>query len=226
MRERVIRYDSSLEFPWDNLEIPWFQRGINQTHVNDIMDHIKSSEKDLYIGVIEIAKYLGKYYVIDGQHRLMAIKNMSNVVIPFHVLEITVNEEEDMVRIFQLRNKNTEIPKFLKKKVPEKLYVDIHRKMVSKYTDMIKDEGCNRPHINMTFFLQKLKESTLFGFINGIKQFEIIIDFINKECKAKAMADKTFTERMRAKAEKYDCWLGYDKNYSYLSDMDKYKKLL
>src|SRR5881398_3099636 len=80
--------------------IPSIQRDLISTHVSRLREHIReeiSNGEDPIFGTISIADYNGKYYIIDGQHRLKAIEEeykINNTIVPFNAVIYNVTNKE------------------------------------------------------------------------------------------------------------------------------------
>lgn len=156
--------------------IPSFQRPLDKKVVHDMKKHIKMQNKKgkkPYFGVIDICVFGDLKYVIDGQHRFEALKSYEET--KFDVIFYYVEEYDEMLEIFKLRNMNVEIPSYIKD-----VFTDFERNLlidIQNYISNIlgfKAGSKNRPHINITNLMDKLSEDNFLenNSINNLKSFE------------------------------------------------------
>jgi len=236
-------YNSYIDFPNDILEDASFQRNIIDEHVDKIIDYIIESYDrgiEASLGCIELAHYSGRIYVIDGQHRLAAYKKAwlkHKCITKIHTFNYFVYDYDEIESIFMLRNKNYEVPAYIKKLKGKhtRILKDIERFLTKEWPRIFTTKAnCNRPTINIDKFMKKIMNSGLLNLAQKIDEFVIVVRYINDECKnlvlsgGNAMKKYKITENMLTKMKNSDCYLGYDLDLCYLEniDMDKYRKLL
>ena len=59
---------------------------------------------------MEIGYLYNEFYLIDGQHRLAALKNTNLINYIFEIHLTIVNTNEELKNLFKLINQNTQIP--------------------------------------------------------------------------------------------------------------------
>lgn len=91
------------------IKCPDFQRLLNNDKVEEIEEHLKHNPLFPII-VLEIGYLYDEFYLIDGQHRLAALKNINLVNYDFEIHLTIVNTNEELKNLFELINKNTKIP--------------------------------------------------------------------------------------------------------------------
>ena len=91
------------------IKSPDFQRILNNDKVEEIEEHIKHNPLFPTI-VLEIGYLYSEFYLIDGQHRLTALKNTNLINFIFEIHLTIVNTNEELKNLFKLINQNTQIP--------------------------------------------------------------------------------------------------------------------
>lgn len=94
---------------YDLIKCPDFQRVLNNEKVKEIEEHIKNNHLFPIIS-LEIGYLYDEFYLIDGQHRFCALKNVNLNKYLFEVHLTIVNSNNELKRLFELINKNTAIP--------------------------------------------------------------------------------------------------------------------
>ena len=183
------------------IHIPSFQRDINTNIVKNIKDHIlkfKSLNKSPILSVLDFALYQGIYYIIDGNHRLNAIKELceENIIIPFYVYVYEVESFEEMKEIFIIRNSGIDVPNYIinppfDKKELINTIKQYLTKIKNKNGDYIfkypssKSTRVNRPYVNIDIFLTNLINCEFFIKIYNIESFISCFNSININIKKK-----------------------------------------
>ena len=149
-----------------NLKIPNEQRIRDTDKVADIvnyqLDNKQIKKTFNFLGVINIHHLLSddEYYLVDGQHRYEAIKQLyithKQRDIEVMIEVISVNTLEELIQNYKLINKNTPLPDFsemIDKEIPEKAalhFKEIYPKAWSMSTRP------KRPHVNFNHFQESL----------------------------------------------------------------------
>jgi hypothetical protein len=94
---------------YDLIKCPDFQRILDRERIIEIKGHIENAEVFPII-TLEIGYLYKEFYLIDGQHRLAALKQSELINYPFEVHLTKVNTNEELKYLFKLINKNTKIP--------------------------------------------------------------------------------------------------------------------
>ena len=213
--------------------IPNIQRIRDDDKVSDIIsyqcDFFRKHQRFNIMGVINIHHCLENQtnYLIDGQHRYEALKQMynkmgHNILIPIEcVLVETMNEVKDN---YQLINKNTPLPEFpenIDKNIPET--VALYFK--SKYPNIwSKNSRARRPHIYFNFFQEALGFLTDKLKINSAEKLQEVIETYNSKLSQwdiKQFPDqKSLNENIIKKCKELNFYLGM---YKHVSDNYGYK---
>lgn len=219
---RVVKFDSYANiFEYVS---PSCQRDINENSVLEMREHIQNRlEKKLepLFGVIDVAIFNNVYYVIDGQHRLKALRDEyieNNFQIPFFVIFYDVNTWEELEEIFVTRNKNVPIPNYILDRG------DLKRELLRAIENILKSDNYGvifnskvvRPHINLTNFMNSLKDSELIESIDSVDKF---LQVLNKEnqilrnnCNSRDwLKHNTVTENMLVKCRSTEIYVGLSK---------------
>jgi hypothetical protein len=234
-------YNGYINFPEHVLEDASFQRNIIEEHVDKIINYIheccdRNAEPSL--GCIELAHFNGRIYVIDGQHRLAAFKRVwteFRCVVKIHTFNYFVYDYDEIESIFRLRNKNYEVPSYIKKLKGKhtRLLKDIERYLMRTYPRMISVKNCNRPALNVDRLIRKIMDSGILNLVQKLDEFIVFFNYINEECRNKMstfdfLKKNKISEIMLKKMESSNFYLGYDTDMKYLEnlDLDIYRKLL
>lgn len=228
----------------EQIYIPSVQRNIIRQHVVEIKEYINKSlseGKEPILGAIDLAYYDYKYYLIDGQHRFVALSEVTmerNLPIPFHCLIYLVTSQEELEEVFLIRNKNVPLADFLKSLNEEKssLLKVIVSFLETNYKEIFRYDKKVRPYIEINTFIEHFRSSRLYSIIENISQFVDVFNMLNQECYTKVM---TMTEKERKKYGVSDSmisvwsnngvYIGFDKNYEFFSekfDVTPFKKML
>ncbi len=168
---------------------PSIQRDINENHVMEIREHISQIYKELQpiLGVIDIVNLENKFYVIDGQHRLKALKDEyeeNGKSIPFYVIYYNVDNYEDLEEIFKLRNRNMNIPDYIKDRDnPNRELLKRIEKWLSGKS-VIFNNNIIRPNINLWKFMNNFSTSPLLNSIlenTNSNKLDLFKDIFEKE---------------------------------------------
>jgi hypothetical protein len=232
-QQKYIFYKSYSAFPDHLVDVSSFQRHIVETHLNKIILYIIDCTKSNcmpYLGTIELAHFLGLIYVIDGQHRLAALKKVNHDKIPIQTMNYYVYDYESIELIFKLRNKNYEVPRFIKKLNKNQLIttnllnqIDSYLTNQCEWTVFSPSGSCNRPKINKDKFMKMLMSSNhLLERIKSIDDFKRILKLLNEYCKSQVQDPaviKRFkiSEKMFLKFQQIGCYLGYDSDLNYFN---------
>lgn len=181
-----------------NYTIPNFQRIINTQKVNEIVDiqekYVKQENNFQFhqsLIFVEMSKYkTSEAYLIDGQHRLDALENLYNRGYKNQYIPITVIQCEtfdDVNRIFNEINKNSEMPEYIfeckpKENVSIKL---ICKHFFHKYKHVWKE---NSKHPQRPYMSKNLFQDALYYLIKLFEKYKLdypdektIIDMIEDQ---------------------------------------------
>lgn len=228
------RYSSYLELH-NNIEIPDIQRNVIPKQVHNmelyIQECINKSIEPVF-GTLDLVSIKGdpKLHLVDGQHRLLAIKNMyfnNKVVIPIHTMIYNVETYEDLENIFRLRNLGVPIPEYyinLKQKADTKLFLV---KEITSYLEAIpvfSYKRNTRPYINLPIFIEGLIQSKLFSIINSMDDFinilyKLNLNAYNTICSLDEKGKRRLgiTQNMINTWSEHKMYIPYDSNMVYFS---------
>lgn len=176
----------------ENIKKPQIQRILDNGKMLEIVKlqdaYYKSGKKHFnFMGTINIHSCIetNLNYLVDGQHRYESLKELYNkynykkekVVVEV----ISIQTEEELIRNYDMINKNTELPEFpddIDKNVPEQaaLY------FFNKYPEIfVTTKRTKRPHINKNLFQESLGilNSEINKRLNCNKTKDELIDIIN-----------------------------------------------
>lgn len=198
MEQNIILFPSYDSIK-DRIEILSFQRNINKNVVENIKNHIlnyRLQNLTPILSVIDIGSYQGKYYIIDGQHRLLAIKELfdSQIIISFNCLIYNCQNYNDMKEIFILRNSGLEVPNYIlfPPTNKESLLIEIKdyiRLLMTIKKEKIfrelssKNKRINRPYIDINIFMNFISNSEFLIDIHKIEDFIIKFNLVNEHIK-------------------------------------------
>lgn len=158
------------------IKTPHTQRILEKRKVKEIvqyqLNHIKKHKVPNFLGVLNIhhVSEEGEYYLVDGQHRLSAIKELYNRY--SHDLEVAVEivkvkDRGELVENYNLINKNTPLPEFpldINRSIPEETAIHFQE----KYPDVWSDKSrAKRPKVLFNSFQETL------GYVTKQLQDEI-----------------------------------------------------
>lgn len=209
-------------------------RDIDHLHVKTLYDEFKikineSSELDLP-NTISISYYENKYFIIDGQHRIKAIKELTKNYEFDCKLRVDLyypKNYEDMLNILSVINysKPLDINSIFNTIINDILtFIKTEYKNINK--NIIKASNkCQRPFINEYQFVEKLKECK---FIISYKKTTFIFKKIRKineryqnlDPKKLKFNNKSLTSNMILKAGEFNCFLGFDTDFEWLYEIN------
>lgn len=217
------------QFLWSGIEHldHWeLQRKLNRDHAKTILSHMKKDYKKknkfIFYDVIHLGiKSDGNYYVIDGQHRLVAyynlyLKNLYPIQkVPAVIWETTSDDE--FLEIYERINKRVpfDVTPFNKK------ILDIIFQMDNHFGNSNTIWGKNRPKIDKTLFISEMDTNDSVHKLDADTIMKKIID-INIKIRGLPRSKRTdikIQNSTHASAESIDFFLGYDKNLSWIHEI-------
>jgi hypothetical protein len=218
-----------------------YQRKLIEEHVNELMESIK---KESYLhGIISLAVIKNKIYIIDGQHRIEAIKrllfmNMLNAEIEILIEIAPCLNNREALEYYKRVNLSTPISEQDIIKNDEFNYMERFKELfIEMFPNVLRDTtNCLVPYINFN----KLKDKMINTNINNLYELDSLMDILkrfNEDQKitlekrysiigAKVRDPKTTpAERTRLKTEarrieemrKIKCYLRDDISYDWLN---------
>jgi 5-methylcytosine-specific restriction endonuclease McrA len=180
------RYDA-LSLTQLNIVIPQIQRLIDTERVTEIVEYqesyFKQSAQFNFIGNLTIACLNEIYYLIDGQHRYEAMKQLlAKQYKSFDIMVniIAVSTQAAMKQLFDLVNKSVpapNLPDTIDKDIPK----NVLRHYVEKHTDLFTSARATRPKINRNSFEEGVAKIVETHKITSIEDMITIIDNQNKK---------------------------------------------
>lgn len=218
------------------LEIPLFQRPLNDSHVEEIK--VATQEFVRYgmgtpFPLLSIAKYTDgnvyKFCIIDGQHRYHAYKKLyqqgMKFLIDIHV--INCNDINEVFKFYQLCNKrmdhaHSQLQNQITKHSHE---TDIHTWINSaECSSFFSAQKCQRPRIFIPKFIDKYEKSSVRYKINSLAEFkeylksknDEILAFINKDINGFLRANDMPNNEIYEKAKRINWYLGLNKDLAWI----------
>jgi len=183
-------YDKLKHIKFTTLNI---QRKLSSEVVDNIVKYISyriANSATPFIPPISICKWNNMAYVVDGQHRLEALKktHQPNIKLEISILEYIVKSYDEIIHIFQNMNKNTPLCQYelIHRPIDEKHLDDqietfFENMGVSKYVFSERIPRKPRPCFFIKTFMEIYKtENILYKEIKNIHQFKIFFEKINK----------------------------------------------
>ncbi len=229
MKPIIKTYTSYSELP--ELTIPPFQRALNKADSRKMALHIKEQRDNNsypFFGCIDIVIYDDINYIIDGQHRIDALRRDYEKYRKetfFTVMYHTVKKYRKMVRIFEIRNLGVPIPNYIFSSTNDEersILVSIHRYYLDR--DGFCSESIKRPLINITMFMDKIVEEDIISRenIKTLDDFKVFFKtknrLIKKVCENENFCKrKGITDSMLNKCELNSLYIGVLKNMEWLN---------
>lgn len=230
-----VKKFTSYEEIVNKIHLPSFQRDLNFEVVQNITTYILTRSKlnlECNLGVIDLCKFNNQLFLIDGRHRLKAIENayLEKKHITFYAIIYTVSTQEEMLNIFVIRNSGTAVPDFILHPPDGKgqLLREINSYLRELPLVKIPKPGSkvNRPHLNLTAFMEYLSDSEFLIEINTKDEFVELFNKVNKKLRKKVRDEAWqkkygITENMLEivlKEEDSMC-IGLCKSYTLLDDL-------
>ncbi len=232
LKESVRPYNDNsyyCQFLWSGIEHldHWeLQRKLNRDHAKTILSQMKKdyNKKNQFIfyDVIHLGiKPDGNYYVIDGQHRLVAyynlyLKNKYPIQkVPAVIWKTT--SDDDFLEIYERINKRVpfDVTPFNKK------ILDIIFQMENHFGNSNTIWGKKRPKIDKTLFISEMDTNDSVHKLDADTIMKKIID-INVKIRGLPRSKRTdikIPNATHASAESIDFFLGYDKNLAWIHDI-------
>ncbi len=210
-----------LTFP---IEIPNIQRIRDDDKVNEIVAYqqlkLKQTGACNFIGSINI-HYCAEnqqLYLVDGQHRFEAIKQISkSISIPVCVEVVKVSTIQELKENYNMINKNTPLPEF-----PDTIDKTIPESVANYYKQRYPDIWSNsmrprRPNIYFNYFQEALGVLVDRMEIGTAQELQIILDEHNGKLSRVIRAD--VSEKQIRKCAESGLYFGL---YSHVSDEYRY----
>jgi hypothetical protein len=236
MNDSYFRFSSYLEID-GKYSKPSIQRSIMPEQIGRMKIHIleqyELGECNIF-GAISLAKLNNILYVVDGQHRLQAIKEIyteKKLNIPFNAIIYNINTKEQMKKIFNTINNGIPLPDFLIEDISENKKDKLRD--INDYISKRKgfsDTKKNRPNINTLEFMNKLNNSKFANLIINLDDFIKAFDYINYSIKENIknpnyIKKEKITSNMLEKCREFDNYVSLDRSYDFLENEDILEKI-
>lgn len=185
---------------------PSFQRDIDLNRVQSIKEYIcerKLKEAMICLGCIDLCKFNGDLYCIDGQHRLLAYEHLyreNNLDIDIYAIVYTVVSIEEMKEIFIIRNMGVPVPDYITNPPVGKgeLLKSISNYLldVPLFTMGNGKSRIDRPQVNLPKFMDYLIDSSLLRSCDSLEEFIELFIAINAKLKLKRY-DSAFRKKLQ-----------------------------
>ena len=216
-----------------NYQLSSIQRLLNSEHVNYLVnDQIKEYDKYKQYSILQTitcADYNNKRYVLDGQHRIKAFKELKELNYPVNIsipiVVYNVNELNELYGYYERINKHHPInPLELEDK-----WMDVGKNFfnwfLAEYKLYIKNKNCNCPHINLQdlmLYFNKFKIhnklENINDLINKIKELNTYL-LNNYEKIVKSQIQSDYVKRLEVCVKKNmmkPCFLGIWRQYEWV----------
>lgn len=217
----VIQSSKLMTFP---IEIPNIQRIRDDDKVSEIVAYqnmkLKQTGACNFIGSINI-HYCAEnqdLYLVDGQHRFEAIKQISQTIsIPVCVEIVKVDTLQELKENYNMINKNTPLPEFpetIDKTIPERVAYYYKTRYPNIWS---KSTRANRPNIYFNYFQEALGVLVDRMEIKTAMELQTILDEHNEKLSKVMRAD--VSEKQIRKCAETGLYFGL---YSHVSDEYRY----
>ena len=224
INNRYIGVISSSKLMTFNIEIPNIQRIRDNDKVNDIVAYQQAKLKQTgacnFIGCINIHHCAEnqELYLVDGQHRFEAIKQLSQTInLPVCIEIVKVNTVLELKENYNIINKNTPLPEFpeaIDKTIPER----VANYYKQRYPDIwSKNMRARRPHIFFNYFQEALGVLVERMNIESVADLQAILDAHNVKLGAATYPD--CSENQLDKCKEVGLYFGL---YNHVSDEYRY----
>ena len=213
----------------EKIRTPECQRILNIDNLNSIIQHQETMflkyKTYKFIGAITFCLFCDHYYLVDGQHRYHAMKQLFDKYSHDYscwIEVIRVESLDDLKSVYEVINKNTPLPEFnLSLAVGDK---SILQETLHYYQDRYpqiwsKSIRARRPFIYFNSFQETLSFILQYIQVESSKQLIEIIDQYNMSLRKSPLSSyKNVNEKMMEKAKQWDFYLGlytFDMNEDY-----------
>lgn len=218
------------------LEIPNFQRPLNDSHVAEI---ISTAHEYISKGMgspfplLSIARYPDgasyKFCIIDGQHRYRAYKIMYERGFKFNIDIHVINcsDVSEAFKFYQLCNKRMDHSE-VQLQSPQQIQpveMEIYRWInASDQTQLFGPNNCQRPRVRIQTFIDKYSVCNVRQLIKSFDDFRIYLENKNNEEKVRILSNVDIFCRSNdlpnnniiEKARSINWYLGLSKNLDWL----------
>ena len=194
------------------------------------IEHIKMLAREFtreghVIGTFKVVRSEGKLRLLDGQHRIHAIKEILKIQPNFDCdifIELYETDRLESSLTLRLFEKANNVLNVKPEDMPHKSALSIVDKLSTRFKVIFKDiedgERCNRPYINKRKLYDKLKRAFQQHDIDEDSLYKQILEYNEFNRKTKLDIIDLSTASIN-KCKQSSCYLGFDKDLSWLDDI-------
>ena len=237
IQDSIVQYGKNVDFCrilWSGIGLleHWeLQRQLDKVRARKIMNEMKKDYKEnnsfIFYDPIHLAvKNDGKYYVIDGQHRLVAYYTLFSrnkypiQQIPCVIWKINESNDnnDDFLKLFDRINLRTPLDhtRLINYKIKE-----VIKEMTNEFGKDIDIWGSKRPKIDKDLFIKEIRENQNINnmdidqIINKIKEINNSIRGMSRNKRTK----ERVSPNIHKVCEELNFFLSYDKSLSWISQI-------
>ena len=218
-----------------HLVIPDIQREINQTRVDELVIKLQEeySKNGFYdFGTLLICYYNDNLYLLNGQHRYCALKNIINIYNINISVKIEVRKaktKENMEKLWAISNDNREV-KLVKNSSHQNIINGLRKHLNQKYQNYISDaKKPHKPNINLNHLAENMDRLRFLDILHTLSLGELILEvekinnYYSKNCydielwkKWKIPAVEENLDKCMKKSPVNSLFLGLFQNFEWL----------
>lgn len=198
-----------------NIIRPDIQRLIDYKRVQSIFEYQREyyfkNNTFLLIGDIVLGEVDKQFYILDGMHRLEAMKYLLDIMPDYNVsCTIIKCANVDEVRdIFLLINKSIPVPEYVIKTSFDKTTKEKLDEFLFEFRNVYKpyiseSKAPHKPNINIDFLMAKLEQSTLVDYFESGNMLFKFFMYLNDTFLKQVIRDHN-SIKCEEKAKKYCC---------------------
>jgi 5-methylcytosine-specific restriction endonuclease McrA len=185
------------------LNIPDIQRSVDKVHKNTIVNyqeyHYKNTGQYLFLGQITIVELNDVFYLIDGQHRYVAYKELYKIhpdrIMDICVEIIKIDKECGIDNLFRVIN-SSKPNKIHESTTNEyKLLNDVVKKFEAKFKSYVKYTSKPRkPNMNIDHLYDHLHKSEIIEKCGFTNSEELLAEIININTFYSSLSNEQFSK--------------------------------
>lgn len=172
------------------LVTPNIQRAIDETVVASIcefqVNRFKERQSFLFLGHLTVGNVGNSMFLLDGQHRLKAIRSIYLFMPTYQilVLHLNITSSFSLIDAFSLMNKSTPVPDYVIQTTMDNSKRAIIDEFVTLFTALYrpylsKSTRPQRPNVNVTQVADAIHNSNLLSEINSAQGLIDYIKYLN-----------------------------------------------
>lgn len=201
----------------NNIEIWVGQRSLNDEHIRNLAREF--SVNGNVMGTIKLVRSTdGSIRLLDGQHRVEALKQILNYEPNFDcnlLLELYETDRLESPKTHRLFENANNVLNVQPEDRSNKNALSIIDRLSKQFEGMLKDGKCNRPFVNKKILIEKLKKAFKQIDIEQDFMFEKILE-ANNELKEMEI---DLAESNKQKCKKTGCYLGIVKDCLWFDEL-------